>query len=563
MNWIKGIIYFFCFFCLTAYAEESKTPSHMIQNRILFLMQKGNIDDALNLYRDYHSQLGSHDAELLQQIGLALLEKGYRSGDAETQLLTLFGAGISFNEKALHLLEEGMSNSHPQLQLVALGFLSRFQNDEADQAMSRALASQFLVIRLEGAHHLLKRKVPNAVMQTEALMCKVPAEILPLFPQLFALSGTVEATRILRKFISHSDEKVRIETVLNAAKHGRDDLLPRIRILSTQHSILQQEACALAMGILKDESSVDKLQQLVASKSPYVRLTALSSLYRLGREEATVEIRKAAQAQDLFAITLLGEIPNSESELYALLQSPNAQVKVNAALALLKHHDARCLPALTSLLIRDSRDLAVGRIYSPSKALTAYKVVPSAQQNLKDDAASLELSLCIREEIVKQALQFPENDFIEFAKFIFEMRQNDLIPSLVSSLETLHTPQAIAVLKHYYLKAGAPLIRNYCNLALYRLKEEGPYTANLRSWVVNQHQIELIQFRPSLPWDSRDEESEYELTPQETSRLLIESFEALTQHQDDEGISALLDAIQYGSSKNKYALTGLLMRASQ
>lgn len=532
-------------------------------NRVLFLMQGGNLSQALKLYREYVKQIGHHDPDLLQHMGQILLEQGFRTKDPEIQLLTLFGAGISFNEKTMHLLEEGLKSSQPELQLASLNFLARFQNDDADLALNKALTSNYLVIRLEGVYQLAKRKAPTALGQTEALMCKVPSEIHFLFPQLYGMIGTPQAIKSLRRLLSHKEEKVRIEAILSAAKFKRDDLLPSIRSLMTHHVTAQQEACAYAVGVLKDEASVPKLIELSQSGLSTTRLSALQALYSLGRLETKGAIESAANAQDVFAINILGGIQDSNNTLYALTQSPNIQVKVNATLALLNRRDSRCLNALCDLLIRDPRDLALGKISSQGNALEAYKVIPSAQQNLQDNTVGIEMSLGIMEDALQDALDLPEKDFLRIAQVLLEAQQNALVPAVVEALEDLHTPDAIALLKKHQQRIGAPLIRNYCNLALYNLKEEGPYADNIKIWIAKQYQEELIRFRPLVPRDIREEDSPYELTPNEASGLLIKCLEALAQHQDEHGIDILLDAIQYGNSKNKYALTGLLMRAAQ
>jgi len=134
-------------------SSSSNTP-----NRILYLMQAGHGAEALTLYKEYKAQLGHHDVELIHQLALSLLDQGYRSNDPETLLLTIFGAGISINDKAQYILEEGLRSPHPQLQLISLNFLSQYQNDRADEALNWALSSNNLLIRLEGAHHLCQKK---------------------------------------------------------------------------------------------------------------------------------------------------------------------------------------------------------------------------------------------------------------------------------------------------------------------------------------------------------------------------------------------------------------------
>lgn len=539
-------------------------PNQSRQNYILYLMQTGESAKALEAYQEYCRESESHDFDLLQQMGLILLDQGYRSHDAEIQMLTLFGAGVSLNEKALYILEEGLSHDVPQLQLIALNFLARYQNDRADEVLYRAMTSNHLLIRMEAAFHLAAKKTPNAVGQIESLMSKVHPDLIPHFPQFYGLIGDEASIKIMRKLLTHPDDSIRIETILSAAKHGRDDLLPQIRRMSSQHHDNQQEACAYALGVLKDEASISRLERLSHSHAPTVRLAALHSLYKLGRKDAHKGIEKMALGKDLYAIKLLGDIPEGRNTLAKLINDPNIQVRINAAIALLEHKDPRCLSPLSEVLFRDARDLLLLETNSQGKSLSHWKIASSAAQNFEDNPVVFELSLSLREDILEKALDLPEKDFIALANTLFETHQNDLIPLLTHLLENLQTQEAIELLKKHQQKVGAPLVRNYCNLALYRLKQSGPYEENLRSWVTQQQNVDLIRFRPFMPWELRDShEAYFELTPQETSRLLVEAFESYMIAQDDKGIDVLISIMQNGNPKNKYALMGLLMRTTQ
>lgn len=537
------------------------TVQGTVAGRILFLMQSGHQDTAIDYYRDYQQQLGEHDFGLLQQIGLQILEQGFRSSDAETRLLAAYGAGIAFHERTLYLLEEGLGSRYPELQLVCLNFLAKYQHVAADEALKQALSSDYLLIRLEGAFHLAKKRSFQAVAQSESLMMKVDPAILPLFPQLFAAAGTAEAMKVMRRLLTHRDEAVRIAAVHCAADYKRDDLLPSIRILMTQHMPAQQEACAYAVGVLKDEISAVKLEKMLRASSSSVRLAACQALYRLGRLNVRRIVEEFAKENDLFAIALLGEFSGSENLLVELARSPQIHVKANAAIALLKRKDSRCLPFLSEILLKDSRDLAIVTSHSPGKALTAYKIIPSAHENLKELPIGMELSLQLREEIVSEAAQLDHKSFFWLANLILAANQNDLVPVTVEALMTIQTPEAISLLKQHQQKVGAPLIRHYCNLALYKLKEPGPYAELLRSWIVSEQKKDLIQFRPIVPWN--EQSSPYQLSLQETSRLLVNAFAAFTESRESDGIDVLLDAIKEGNTKNKYALAGLLIRAAQ
>lgn len=562
----KAILKSLLLFPLSGFALEEQPSEQLHQttsSHILYLMHKGETAKALQAYQDYRKHSGSNDFELLEQLGLILLDQGHRTRDPEIQRLSLFGAGVSTNEKALYILEEGVVNDDPEHQLIALSFLTRYQSDRADVSIHRAMASNSLLIRLETAFKLAKKKDPKAVGQTEALMAKVPEQIWPIFPQIFAASGTPEAKKILRRLLTHKDELIRVATILSLAEGNHDDFIPHLQRMMTQHGPAQQEACATALGILKYENSAPSLLKLTKNPHANVKLAALISLYRLGRHETLKDIESMAVQGDVFAIEALGSMSGSENTLVKLMQHENLHIKVNAASALLNLSDGRCLPMIAQLLLRDSRDIAIGKINSQGMSLSALKAIPCAQQNFDDNTIASEVSLHIREELLFKAVELPEKDFLALADAVLNTQQTDLIPLLAEVLENHPTPPVIDLLKKHQQKVGAPLVRNYCNLALYRMKQPGPYAQNLLDWVSQQRNIDMIQFRPLVPFDQRDNDISFELTPQETSRLLVDAFESFAASQDDKGIDALITIIQTGNPKNKYALIGLLIRAIQ
>jgi len=542
-------------FSFAEFAAEE--PAH-----IFYLIHTNKLDMALDHYQDYHKRFGRHDTEFLQQLGLSVLELGAKSYDSETLLMTLFGAGIAMNERTLPILMRAVEFPNPQLQLIALNFLARCQHDEADRSVLLALKSNNLLIRLEAAHQIAKNKHPHAAQLVESLMSKVDEELLPLFPQLYALIGNADAIRILRRLLAHHSEDVRLSAILSCAKTGRDDLLPKIKALSMHASYAQQEACAAAFGNFNDETTIPFLERFAQCKIPQVRLAALISLEALGANQSRDEIKRMALQGDVFAITALGDIPGTQETLWQLAQSKNNQISLNAVIGLLKQCDPRAQKFLNAILIQDSRDLAFVKNVSAGKSLSCWKALPSARQNYDDFSIDLELSQSFRESLLAEAVNLPEDNFFQIAAAVFDQQQNDLVPTVIELMEQLHTERAVNFLKSYQQRAGAPLIRNYCNLALYRLQEEGPYAENLRKWVALQADAPLIQLRPLVPWEVDSTVASYQITPHETSRLLVDSYEAFAQRQDDEGINALLNAVRFGNSKNKYALAGLLMRAS-
>lgn len=565
--WISLVLSMFCLmgrcFCEdTAHSAFHPYPPTS-KSQILFLIQSGNLESAIESYLEQLKEGCKHDFELLQELSLAFIQRGFASRNGEDQLLAVFGAGVAMHEKTLPILEAGLENSTPQIQLASLNFLARMQHDDGDLILKRALRSPFVLTRLEAAHFLAQKKDPSALGQIEALMAKVDPQLKPIFPQLVAKIGSKNAGKLLRQMLHDPNEKVRIETLISIATEHRDDLLPQVRLLSSHHHPPQQEACAWCLGELKDSLSIPKLEKLVKSNIVFVRLAAAHSLVKLGKQEYCQKIVDEAKKGDLFAITLLGSHPGNEEVLADLQICGDFTVQMNASAALLERRDSRCLKKLAPIFLRDPRDLAFTKISSPGRTLTAIRIIPSAQENLKDHPFIHELSLGIREALLIKAIELPEQDFLELANFLLSSHQYDLVPSVVALLENLHTPTAIALLQKHQQKLGAPLVRCYCNLALYRMKVPGPYAQNLRDWVTKQQDLDFIKFRPVVPFELREQTTSYQLTPEETSRLLVESFETLADSRDEASLTLLIEALRSGNRRNPYALSGLLMRATQ
>ena len=539
------------------------TPAQDAKMQALYLMQQKKIEESIDRYRDLAHLSGRHDFELLQQMGFILLQKGIQSEDPQSFLMTLFGAGLSNTSWALEILEKGLNHPDPQIQLLSLNFIAKQEDDRSHDLLNEAMNSDFLATRMEAAFHLARKKHPHAVGQIEGLMFRLPPVFKAYFPPLFALIGTSDATGVLKRLIEDLDTPVRVESILQVAHMGRDDFLPLLRKRLSLSNIAELEATCFAMGALKDSSSIPKLKRLSTSPTESIRIASSVALLRLGDRSAVPALIDMAQAKNLFAIASLGVVSESEETLVGLLQSHDLQVRINAAVALLQLRDPRCMPVLREMLIQDARDLAFHPYASIGRTLTAWKAVPSAELRSKDPTVDLSFSLAMREHLLRESVHLPESYFLELVRQIFMHQQNDLVPTAIGLLENLQTEKAIVLLKWGASKIAAPLIRDYCHLALYRLKEEGPYEEYVNHWVMHQKGSQLIRLRPLLPWKYRLEEPDFTLTPDETSRLLIESFLSIANQRDEKSIDFLLQAIQFGNPQNRFALMGLLMRATE
>ncbi len=548
------ILFCFLFSCSLHAAYEG--------NRILFVLSQGNVEQAIDQYQELIAAKGKHDFPLLQQMGLILLDQGFKSKEPEDQLMSIYGAGIAMNDRASYVLEEGLRSPHPQIQVAAMHFLGGTQNDHAYELINKMMGSPHALIRLEAALHLAKIKHPKATAQIESLMQKVDPRAAAVFPQLFALVGDDASIKILRKLLNHSNHEVRIASMIGAASNGRDDLLPQIRKLAAQHDVRQQEAACLALGVFQDQASDPILRKLSGSPHSPVRVAALKSLYTLGIKESAPLLQETAEEGDLFAIDTLGLIPGSENTLANLCRSQNINVRLNAVLSLLKLKDKRCVPGLFEILITDPRDLAYAEITSPGKGLKAWKAIPSANHQGDDAALLLELSLQFKETVLTLALELEEEYFLLLANKLFESKQNDLVPILIHLLANLDTEDSIALLKTVQQKAGAPLIRAYATLGLVKLKEDGPYNDHLKEWIIAGQHLDMLKFRTFVPFDLRDHTSTYELTPEETSKFLIEAIQTLAETQEQDSINLLLQLLKDGHVRNRPVIAGLLLRVA-
>jgi len=532
------------------------------RHHILYVSNTGRVAESIRLYRDYIEKTGSQDFDLLNQMCLAIMNQGARSEDPELNLLSFFGAGICLSEDAVPILESGLLSENPQLQIVCLNFLSGIQNDRADQTIKLLFRAPNPIIQLEAAFCLAKKKHPHALSQTEALMAKFPPQIKIVFPTIFSCIGTPRANSILRQLLNDPDEKVRIESILTAVEFDRDDFLPQIRRLSKHTNLLQQEACAVALGHFRDEKSAAHLEILSQSSSPYVIVAAAHALYNMGRKQYGALLAEAAKEQFPFSVYLLKDVKEAQGDLIRLTTSSSPDIRLNAAVALLAQRDSRCVGPMKAVLTAPSHKLIV-KAYSPSKALMFLKYVAPESLGEEQAAVAVQISNGLKSKLLEEAMNLPESDFLELADVVLAAENTDLIPHLVRLLENVHSDESIALLKKYQQKIGAPLVRNYCNLALFRIRAEGPYEANLRQWVREQYHLEMIQFNPFMPFQMRLEEPSYQLTPSQSSAFYVEALEALTKSQEEKDVMMLLEAMEKGNPKNRYALAGLLMRAIQ
>ncbi len=519
-----------------------------ISGPILYQLHKGESKKAFEHYLSYSQESSSHDYELLQKTAINLLEQGIKSKDPEIELMCMFGAGISTSHDLLPILEKGISSSETRTQLIALSYLSRSQDDQADRILLKALSSPFVLPRLEACYQLAKKKHPSVLTHLQSLTVKVPFEIRALLPQIAIYLDDPQGNAFFRHFLADESVDVRIEAIKVVAQANRDDFLPQIRGLLSEAHFAQQESCAYALGKLKDSHSIESLKKLLVSRQREVRLAAASALAELGEQEGVDFIKQEAKRGDLFAITALGEIEEIDL-LKELLTHASDPVRLNAFLALLPFHEIALLPYLPELLFPKEN---FAQITSPGRTLQAWKKTQLVGE--REEA----LTFALREKVLIALLEYPEETLLQVAEKILLEKKLDLIPLLMQLLENHASPAVVAFLKEKESHAKAPLIRHYCTLTLFRMKEAGPYEEKLLTWVKQSVHHPLIRFKSDT-----EKNSSLTLNPEETSKFLVEAIETLSQTQGEAVLNALLHAIAYGNEKNRYALAGLLLRVTE
>ena len=311
---------------------------------------------------------------------------------------------------------------------------------------------------------------------------------------------------------------------------------------------------------MNDSSSIEDLKKYCSSSTESVKIAASMALYNLGDKSFENRIIEDAIQGNLFAIASLGKIENSENILAKISASPNMQERINASIALLKRKDQRCLNGLKELFLSKENDLAISPFFSLGKSITCFKIMKNSKNRKNLD---LDLSLEIKKSLLKEAGELNENCFLSLIEDIFSNNQNDLVPFACHILANINSDKVIELLKNYAVKAGSPLVRDYCNITLYRMNVDGPYFEHIKKWLQRNSGQELIKLKPFTPDKVRYEKTQYTLSPEESSFLLVEMFTALAEKHTVEGIMVLLDCLKITNNLNRLPLAGILMRATE
>jgi HEAT repeat protein len=534
------------------------------KRHILYLMSTNQPSKAVDEYLAFYQKEKKHDLKILEQIGNILLDIGSSSMNIEDQMLTLYGIGLSGSKGSLHFLESALKSHFPVVQAAALHLLAQIHEDAVDDILTIALHSDFLMIRIEALFYLVARKTKHALGHVESLCNLLPPQARPYFVEFYALYASNDSIQSLKKFINDKDLNVRISAIAAAASHNRDDLLPSIRTILSQSEPSLKEVAAFALGHLHDLNSIQQLK--IASSSPFIetKLAALFSLFKLGDREAGTKILEIAKEGNPFAILLAGQMPDSDFALLPLIHHIDPVIRLNAAAALLGKRRVEALPVITTILESDPDYMGIIPYVSPGKSLVALKPIPTSAIPNEDIRRNIKaITLSFQEEFLKQCIELPEKEFLKLARKLMDTKKGHLIPLLTHLIENMGTEASKELLIEKSQQVGYPLLRGYCSLSLYRIGEEEVYRKRFLNWLSTQKGVQLIEFKPMMDRGAREDKnmSNYQLSAEEKSGLLIESFDAIATKHDIDGISLILEAIRDGHEKNRYAFAGLLLKS--
>ncbi|MBH8575627.1 hypothetical protein I8752_21975, partial [Nostocaceae cyanobacterium CENA369] len=196
-----------------------------------------------------------------------------------------------------------------------------------------------------------------------------------------------------------------------------------------------------------------------------------------------------------FAIFLLSDVNDSTDFLKNLLLDTDLSVRANAALSLIKKKIPISEALLKEFLVKDQRDLGFQAVSSPAGSLSCWRVIPNAEHKKSLYPGLLSQSLLFRQQILQLCLELSEEDFLTAAKLVMDHKQTELVPLLIELMVNHQSPKSIEFLKDQQQRAGAPFIRQFCTLALFKLKESGFYEEQLYKWVAAQENNSLIRFK--------------------------------------------------------------------
>lgn len=554
----KKIVTFLFVFCVLSRFAYGLIPDS--RSQISYFLQSRQFPSAIWAYQMGAYVNKQHDPVILEKIAMSILDEGMESSDITKRLAAYYSMIACSYVPTLHQLETAIRARHPGLQLAAIYLLKNHTGDRSEEVLKAGISSPFPIIQLTTAYALAQKKFPKAYPLIESLLFRVPADLHIYFPEFFATLNTVESRRRVIQFINHEQEKIRIAAVLSAMQHQIEEALPYMQSMLTHANPLEQEACLFALSHMKDTASLPRMRSLASSSCDEVALASSFALYTLGYHEYYTKIANLAMQENLFAIALLGSIPEASESLYSLLKNSNFTVRMNAAIALLQARDSKCTPVIVEILQAAHRGTDFVQVTSQGGCMhyikpLAKRTATDKEQQGKEKQNSLE----ILQNILLQTNALTESDFLGIAQLLFESNYASLIPLTVQLLENLQTPEAISLLESGVSKLGSPLIRGYSQIALFKLGKSS-FPSSFCEFLQKSLQLSLVNYEEVR---NKKNIGIFTLQPEEKLRLVLTSLQVIASESCESSIDILLQCIVNSHELNRYVLAGLLLQCIQ
>ncbi|HXF28586.1 MAG TPA: hypothetical protein VN457_01935, partial [Chlamydiales bacterium] len=207
------------------------------ENKLQYLISKNRFDEVLIAFLEEKKQpLSSH---ALHTLCYKILENGIQAKDTSEVILALYGIQCSLDDSTFHLLETAIHSPVPEIQLTAVQVAGTFNNAHSHRLLEDALASNWLIIRLEALSLLASQQQLEGHLEAE--ISKVEPEVRPFFPELLAIDGSEESRKLLKKLSHDSDPQVRLEAIRSLLKASPDDFYSQAKYFSHElHPAIQE-----------------------------------------------------------------------------------------------------------------------------------------------------------------------------------------------------------------------------------------------------------------------------------------------------------------------------------
>ena len=533
--------------------------------RIQFLIATKDFTKAIDYYLKFYETTKTHQPELLRSLSKGLIDCSFSSTDSKEQLLALYGLMISNDHDLDYDYTKLLDSKDPYVQLLTIQYLSNWNEDIVDVWLNKAMSSPFLPVRMQALGNLVQRKSKLALSHIESLYYRLPEFIRPVFAQFYASLGTPQAIKILKQMLSNPSSEMKVASLLASCQFQRDDLKEEIRKILTQSDPMVQETAVYAASFFKDLNSLESIEKLTNSPHQNVKLAALMGLSQFKKDEKRQEIFDLAKKKDLSSIFYLGVMDGSEQILLELISDDDFNVRLNTLFSLLEKKHPKSKDLLIQFFKFHSNYDGLAPNFSAGKTQQYIKMYPAYTTQFKKSKEFIAylqgMTLMIRNQLLIQALELNEVDFLEIAQVIFENDIYDVIPTLVRLLENCPGEKTLDLLKKMSQKTGSPRTRIYCLMALARLKD--PYfTPLFFEFIENQKNLAILQINA---FDTQDtsikKSSRFFLNPDEQSQAILESYETLIYLHDEKCFSILLKALLNSPMQNRAVLAGLLLKA--